>query len=54
MPILDPQHNGITLSDLIISPDMVAKKLKKLKPTRSAAPEGLHPRVLEETADTPC
>jgi hypothetical protein len=52
--ILDPRYKGITLSDLIISPDMVAKKLKKLKPTKSAGPNGLHPRVLMETADTIC
>ena len=54
MPILDPRHNGITLSDLIISQDMVAKKLKKLKPTKSAGPDRLHPRVLKETAETIC
>jgi len=39
MPMLNPRHNGITLSDLIISPDMVVKNLKKLKPTKSAAPD---------------
>jgi len=54
MPILDTRHNRIALSDLIISSDMVAKKLKKLKPTKSAGPDGLHPRVLKETADTIC
>ena len=50
--MLNPRHNGITLSDLIISPDMVVKKLKKLKSTKSAAPDRLHPRFLKETADT--
>ena len=52
MPILDPRHNRIKLSDLIISTDMVAKKMKKLKPTKSAGPVGLHPRVRKKTADT--
>ena len=54
MPTIDLRHNGITLSDHLISPDMVAKKLKKLKPTKSAGPDGLYPRVLTETADTIC
>ena len=42
------------MSDLTITPVIIAKKLKKLKPTKSAGPDGLHPRVLVETADTIC
>ena len=52
MPILMQRHTGEPLAHVEITPGMVEKKLKKLKPTKSAGPDGLHPRVLLETAST--
>jgi hypothetical protein len=50
MPILTQRHTGVPLAHIEITPGIVEKKLKKLKPTKSAGPDGLHPRVLLETA----
>ena len=54
MPTIASRHDDTLVSDLIIAPAINAKKLMKLKPTKSAGPDGLHPRVLVETADTIC
>ena len=54
MPTIAPRHDNTLVSDLSITPVIIAKKQKKLKPTKSAGPDGLHPRVLVETADTIC
>ena len=54
MPTIAPRHDNKFLNDLTITPVIIAKKPKKLKPTKSAGPDGLHPRVLVETADTIC
>ena len=39
------------LSTVLITPDKVKAKLKKLKKTKSAGPDGFHPRVLRECAE---
>ena len=51
MPTIDQHYRGDDpLSDIIITPDMVAKKLGKLKSDKSAGPDAMHPRVLKELA----
>lgn len=52
IPDLEERHNGIFLSDIDISTSAVKNKLKLLKNSKSAGPDGFHPRVLKETADT--
>jgi len=36
--------------EINFSPEVVEKKLKRLKTTKSAGPDGFHPRVLNELA----
>ena len=43
---------GPHLDDISITDDMVRTKLVKLKPTSSPGPDGVHPRILRETAQT--
>ena len=38
--------------DLNITEDLVKKKLRKLKISKSPGPDGIHPRVLKEIGDT--
>ena len=52
MPNMRQRHRGAPLDNLVITEDMSKKKLRKLKPTKSSGPDGLHPRVLQETAST--
>ena len=52
MPNMRQRHRGAPLDNLVITEDMLKKKLRKLKPTKSSGPDGLHPRVLQETAST--
>ena len=40
------------LTEVVISEEEVARKLKKLKPGRAMGPDGLNPRVWKETAST--
>ena len=54
MPSLNQRHMGEPLTDIPITPEMVEKKLKKLKPTKSAGPDGLQHRVLLESAQSIC
>ena len=54
LPSLNQRHMGEPLTDIPITPEMVKKKLKKLKPTNSAGPDGLHPRVLLESTSSIC
>lgn len=52
MPNVEAYFQGDTpLSEIIITASNVCKKLKNLKGDKSAGPDGLHPRVLKETAE---
>ena len=54
IPQLDKRFIGDPLENFLITQEMVKKKLKKLKVNKSAGPDGIHPRVLKETADAIC
>ena len=45
---MNERQESVTLKDVIITPDLVEKKLDKLNVSRSAGPDGFHPRVLKE------
>ena len=51
--IPDPEmkFDGTPLEGLNISSDEVLKKLMKMNPSKSPGPDGVHPRVLKETAE---
>ena len=51
IPEPNPKNNKDTLEDIQFTEEEIMKKLKKLNPTKSPGPDGLHPRVLKETAD---
>ena len=52
MPDLSQRHPGEPIMSLEITVEMVEKKLKKQRPTKSQGPDGFHLRVLQETAST--
>ena len=52
MPDLSQRHPGEPIRSLEITVEMVEKRLRKLRPTKSPGPDGFHPRVLQETAST--
>lgn len=54
IPTLHPIRSEINLASTLINPELVAKKLNKLNPSKSAGPDGIHPRVLKETANSIC
>lgn len=54
IPTLEARHKGNLLTDLVITTNAVKNKLKSLKSSKSAGPDGFHPRVLKETAETIC
>ena len=45
------KHSGDALSTIVVTEEEVLKKLKKMNPSKSPGPDGLHPRVLKESAD---
>lgn len=49
VPTVESRCN-VELSSITITEDIVGKHLKKLKVSKSAGPDGLHPRVLKEIA----
>ena len=51
MPYFEKRHLNDELVDLDITPDLVLKKLKKLKVNKSPGPDKIHPRVLHEIAE---
>ena len=46
------EHAGHRITDVDISVDMVKKQLSTLKVSSAAGPDGIHPRILRETAET--
>ena len=52
IPTVEEKSFDFPLSSVSITPDKVYKKLKCLKKNKSAGPDGFHPRVLWECADT--
>ena len=45
-----PAHCDVTLSAILLSPEMVKEELTKLDSTKSCGPDSIHPRILKETA----
>ncbi len=41
---------GRSLTDILILEEEIVEKLRKPNPTKSPGPDGIHPRVLKETA----
>ena len=51
IPQLSKRYEGDPMANINITPEMVLKKLRKLKVHKSAGPDGLRPRILKETAE---
>ena len=49
MPEMEPMTNEI-IERLIITPELVERKLEKLNINKSCGPDGIHPHVLQKTA----
>lgn len=54
IPTLEKKHHGTPLTDIEITPEKVKNKLPKLKKTKSAGPDGFHPRILRECSEAIC
>ena len=54
MPLFDERQYEEAIDKLIISEEIILKKLKKLKTNKSPGPDKVHPRVLNEIADEIC
>ena len=54
VPTFDRIYHGELLSNINISQNEVYQKLKGLKVNKSPGPDGLHPRILKETACITC
>ena len=54
MPYFEKREFSEKLENLNITPDIVLKKLKKLKVNKSPGPDKIHPRVLHEIAESIC
>ena len=50
MPDIEPKHVP-GLNDIVITPELVKKKLDNLKVNKSPGPDLLHPRLLKELSD---
>ena len=50
MPDIEPKHVPV-LNDIVITPELVKKKLDNLKVNKSPGPDLLHPRLLKELSD---
>ena len=50
----DPEivYDGPMIEDVDITVSVVKKKLSELRPSSAAGPDGIHPRVLQEAADS--
>ena len=51
IPEPNPKNIEDTLEDIQFTDEDIINKHKKLNPTKSPGPDGLHPRVLKETAN---
>eukprot|EP00057_Strongylocentrotus_purpuratus_P009185 XP_011663659.1 PREDICTED: RNA-directed DNA polymerase from mobile element jockey-like [Strongylocentrotus purpuratus] len=51
IPEPEVKFDGDPLEEVVITTEEVLKKLKKLNPSKSPGPDGLHPRVLKEAAE---
>ena len=49
MPTLENKHVNPQLRDITIDEEVVKKKLLKLRSTKSAGPDGFHPKVPKAT-----
>lgn len=52
LPHLTPIPNINSPERIIITPDQVLKKLKKLKISKAPGPDNIHPRILKEASST--
>ena len=52
MPEIAPEFKDCILEDLMITEELVLKKLLVLNVCKSMGPDGVHPRVLKEAAET--
>ena len=48
----DGTYRGPVIEDVVVTADLVRLKLKQLKTSSAAGPDGLHPRVLHEIRDS--
>ncbi|KAI8493269.1 hypothetical protein Bbelb_292730 [Branchiostoma belcheri] len=51
MPQMETKYFGPPLEDILITPEIILKKLKKLKKGKSPGPDALHPKILTEVAE---
>ncbi len=51
IPDPEPKHQGDNFSSMEVTKEEVMKKLRELNPTKSPGPDGIHPKVLRETAN---
>ena len=52
MPKIDPVDVDSPLEDIELTEEMIKKKLKNLKTTKSPGPDKIHPRILKELSDS--
>ena len=53
IPKLDPgsRSDGVSLTEILITPKAVQEKLAKLDPCKAFGPDGIPPRVLKEASE---
>ena len=52
IPIMNKRQESVMLRDLIITSDLVEKKLNMLNVSKSAGPKGFHPQIVKERSIT--